>query len=200
MVITNWFSLCVNFWLHFLTIQMSVLHISTASSLGSSFSLFCTLLSNPHMLQPLLYIDMHISVSIDGVCSPCSWCLVTLFCLYVLGCVMLECCMWQEGEVGSEMVAVPSRDSDNSSGHSTPEVRHRGAVSSHPQGAGGGLDPTRPHSQALDNPLYANLEHVSNVCMCWVAFHLVLCYGHSPWFDLWYMCHKRMVIVHRCSR
>lgn len=63
------------------------------------------------------------------------------------------------------MVAVPSRDSDNSSGHSTPEVRHRGAVSSHPKGAGGGLDPTRPHSQALDNPLYANLEHVSNVCM-----------------------------------
>lgn len=88
-----------------------------------------------------------------------------IFCLYVLGCVMLECCMWQEGEVGSEMVAVPSRDSDNSSGHSTPEVRHRGAVSSHPKGAGGGLDPTRPHSQALDNPLYANLEHVSNVCM-----------------------------------
>lgn len=75
---------------------------------------------------------------------------------------MLECCMWQEGEVGSELVAVPSRDSDNSSGHSTPEVRHRGAVSSHPQGAGGGLDPTRPHSQALDNPLYANLEHMQD--------------------------------------
>ena len=71
--------------------------------------------------------------------------------------------------MGSELVAVPSRDSDNSSGHSTPEVRHRGAVSSHPKGAGGGLDPTRPHSQALDNPLYANLEHVSNVCMCLVA-------------------------------
>ncbi|XP_045137790.1 spectrin beta chain, non-erythrocytic 1-like isoform X9 [Portunus trituberculatus] len=68
----------------------------------------------------------------------------------------------KEGEVGSEMVAVPSRDSDNSSGHSTPEVRHRGAVSSHPQGAGGGLDPTRPHSQALDNPLYANLEHMQD--------------------------------------
>ncbi|XP_050686605.1 spectrin alpha chain-like [Eriocheir sinensis] len=68
----------------------------------------------------------------------------------------------KEGEVGSEMVAVPSRDSDNSSGHSTPEVRHRGAVSSHPKGAGGGLDPTRPHSQALDNPLYANLEHMQD--------------------------------------
>ncbi|KAK8731669.1 hypothetical protein OTU49_007418 [Cherax quadricarinatus] len=60
------------------------------------------------------------------------------------------------------MVAVPSRDSDNSSGHSTPEVHHRGVVSSHPQGAGGGLDPTRPHSQALDNPLYANLEHMQD--------------------------------------
>lgn len=64
--------------------------------------------------------------------------------------------------MGSDLVAVPSRDSDNSSGHSTPEVRHRGAVSSHPQGAGGGLDPTRPHSQALDNPLYANLEHMQD--------------------------------------
>ncbi|XP_069954044.1 spectrin beta chain isoform X9 [Cherax quadricarinatus] len=68
----------------------------------------------------------------------------------------------KEGEVGSDMVAVPSRDSDNSSGHSTPEVHHRGVVSSHPQGAGGGLDPTRPHSQALDNPLYANLEHMQD--------------------------------------
>lgn len=68
----------------------------------------------------------------------------------------------KEGEVGSDLVAVPSRDSDNSSGHSTPEVRHRGAVSSHPQGAGGSLDPTRPHSQALDNPLYANLEHMQD--------------------------------------
>ncbi|XP_042865885.1 spectrin beta chain, non-erythrocytic 5-like isoform X7 [Penaeus japonicus] len=68
----------------------------------------------------------------------------------------------KEGDVGSDLVAVPSRDSDNSSGHSTPEVRHRGAVSSHPQGAGGGLDPTRPHSQALDNPLYANLEHMQD--------------------------------------
>ncbi|XP_071547281.1 spectrin beta chain, non-erythrocytic 5 isoform X4 [Panulirus ornatus] len=68
----------------------------------------------------------------------------------------------KEGEVGSDMVAVPSRDSDNSSGHSTPEVRHRSAISSHPQGAGGGLDPTRPHSQALDNPLYANLEHMQD--------------------------------------
>ena len=63
------------------------------------------------------------------------------------------------------MVAVPSRDSDNSSSQSTPEVHHRGVISSHPQGAGGGLDPTRPHSQALDNPLYANLEHVSMMCM-----------------------------------
>lgn len=60
------------------------------------------------------------------------------------------------------MVAVPSRDSDNSSSQSTPEVHHRGVISSHPQGAGGGLDPTRPHSQALDNPLYANLEHMQD--------------------------------------
>ncbi|KAG0717441.1 hypothetical protein GWK47_054436 [Chionoecetes opilio] len=92
------------------------------------------------------------------------WCLVTVCCLCVLclGCVMLECCMGQEGELGGDMVAVPSRDLDNSSGHSTPEVSHRGAVSSHPQGARGGLDPTRPHSQALDNPLYANLEHMQD--------------------------------------
>ncbi|KAK4313156.1 hypothetical protein Pmani_015473 [Petrolisthes manimaculis] len=68
----------------------------------------------------------------------------------------------KEGEVGGDLVTVPCRDSDNSSGHSTPEARHRHAVSSHPQGAGGGLDPTRPHSQALDNPLYANLEHMQD--------------------------------------
>ncbi|XP_066955513.1 spectrin beta chain, non-erythrocytic 5 isoform X7 [Macrobrachium rosenbergii] len=68
----------------------------------------------------------------------------------------------KEGDVGSDMVAVPSRDSDNSSSQSTPEVHHRGVISSHPQGAGGGLDPTRPHSQALDNPLYANLEHMQD--------------------------------------
>lgn len=60
------------------------------------------------------------------------------------------------------MVTVPSRDSDNSSSQSTPEVHHRGVISSHPQGAGGGLDPSRPHSQALDNPLYANLEHMQD--------------------------------------
>lgn len=64
--------------------------------------------------------------------------------------------------MGGDLVTVPCRDSDNYSGHSTPEAHLRSAVSSHPQGgAGGGLDPNRPHSQALDNPLYANLKYVS---------------------------------------
>ena len=62
------------------------------------------------------------------------------------------------------MVAVPSRDSENSSGQSSPEIQHRTMISSHPQGAGGALDPTRPLSQSLDNPLYANLDNVSIYC------------------------------------
>ncbi|XP_076029013.1 spectrin beta chain, non-erythrocytic 5 kst isoform X3 [Oratosquilla oratoria] len=61
---------------------------------------------------------------------------------------------------------VPCRDSDNSSEQSTPEVQHRtglgGVVSSHPEGAGGGLDPHRPLSQSLDNPIYANLEQMQD--------------------------------------
>lgn len=56
---------------------------------------------------------------------------------------------------------MPRGDSDSSS-HSTPEVQHRQGISSHPQGAGGGLDINRPSSQAVDNPLYVNLKNVRN--------------------------------------
>lgn len=61
---------------------------------------------------------------------------------------------------------VPSRDSDDSSSNSTPEIRHhRHAISSHPQGTFGGADSSSRNtpSQALDNPLYANLRNVSEV-------------------------------------
>merc|ERR1719341_337171 len=67
----------------------------------------------------------------------------------------------KDGGDGDSNLGVSARDSDNSSGQSTPETHHR-VVSSHPQGAGGAMDPTRPVSQALDNPLYANLDNMQD--------------------------------------
>ena len=81
--------------------------------------------------------------------------------------------MTQDG-ADADTVAVPSRDSNNSSGRSTPEMHRRTVISSHPQGAGGALDPNRPLSQSLDNPLYANLENVSNnPCLCFCCLWLL---------------------------
>lgn len=144
---------CAGWWHCFIPHHHVIsIHICLFVHTGSQ-GVFSIKLFHPYTCLYMLVVNMF---------SPKRACISTpRACMCCLWTHLLECCMWQEGEVGGDLVTVPCRDSDNSSGHSTPEARHRSAVSSHPQGAGGGLDPNRPHSQALDNPLYANLEHVS---------------------------------------